>query len=248
MKRAIRYTSIGSRHRRSDSMDSIASFSDNRNTSKEFFFTNPGNKVINNRDDFCGRQEENSEKDYSAIRRRRITQDVPEISIAGNKYQRFSFYRLIDFFIRGSWLNITYIKGLMSGFLEGFSNRAWTVCVNEKFHRLHYWLAKQFLFVGKKGGIKYTGLDIFRGDGAEFFFDLVKAHSRSQRFEDDMNRNARPLDAWLAMLDIRIYADMFFKKFFIRHFIFSFAPKVYHSHRTLSTLGNDGDSKQVGEP
>ncbi|MBA3065018.1 hypothetical protein FP828_00830, partial [bacterium] len=223
---------------RLDSMKSIAAFLDNSDASKELFFGNPAEKIFDNSGDFADTQKIGPEKDDSAIRSSRVAQDISEVGIAGNKYKGFSFYKFVDFLVRGAGFDIADIQDFMAGFLEDFSNRTGAVCVNENFHGLHGRLDNQFLFVSQKSGIQHASIDIFCSNWAEFIFNLLKIHSGSQRFEYNMDGDTSAFNAGFSMLDFRVYADMFVNHFFMEHFSSSFTvlSKAYHILENLSSM------------
>jgi len=220
-----------------DSMESTAALLDNSNASKELFFGNPAEKIFDNSGNFADTQKIGSQKDDSTIRSSRITQDISEVRMAGNKYKGFSFDKFVDFLIRGISFNITDIYDFMTGILEDFSNRTRAVCVNENLHGLHSRLDNQFLFVSQKSGIQHTSIDIFCSNWAEFVFNLLKIYPGSQRFKYNMDGDTRTFNTGFSMLDFRVYADMFVNHFFMEHFGSSFTilSKAYHILDNLSS-------------
>ena len=232
----------------SKSMDSIAAFLDNSQAPEELFFGQPGNKVFDDCNNFSSRQKMNSQENDAAIRSNGIAQDISKISIAGNKYQRFSFYKLVNFLVSGAGLNIADIANIMTGFFKDISNGARAICIYKEFHGLFTRLANKLLLISKKCSVEYTGLNIFIGNGAVFFLDLFKIHPCCQRLENNMDRNTRPFDARFTMLNFRIYSNMLIKIGFVKHFIASFEPKLYHSAGKVSSaaqLPNSLDKEEV---
>jgi len=220
-----------------DFMESITALLDYRNTSKELIFTNTAKKIFDNCGDFANAQKIGPEKDNSTIGGSRIAQDISEVGIAGNKYKGFSFYKFINFLVRGADFDIADIRDFMAGILEDFSNRTGAVCVNENFHGLHGRLDNQFLFVSQKSGIQHASIDIFCSNRAEFVLNLLKIHSGSQRFEYNMDGDTSAFNAGFSMLDFRVYANMLVNHFFIEHFSSSFTvlSKAYHIMENLSS-------------
>ena len=220
---------------KSDFMESIAAFLDNSDTSKELFFGNPAEKIFDNSGNFADTQKIGPEKDDSTIRSSRIAQDISEVRIAGNKYKGLSFYKFVDFLIRGTGFNITDIHNLVPGFFKYISNRTGAVCINENFHGLHGRLDNQFLFVSQKGSVKDTGADILICKRSKFSFNIFGLHFDSQRFKYDIYRSACSLNARPSMLDSRVYADMLCNHLFGNHIISSMLSKAYHILENLSS-------------
>ena len=216
-------------------MYSVAALLDNSKASDQLFFRGLSDKIMNNFYYFLSGQKMDAQKDYSTIRRNRITQDVPKIRIASDKNRGFFFDELVNFFVRGGRFNIADIFNFVTSFLNGFSDRARAICINKKSHKLFGGLRDKLLLISQKRCVKYTGLDIFGCNRAKFLFDLFEIHSTgSQGLENYIYRRARAFDAGFSMLDIRIYTNMFFKSRFIDHFIFSFMVKLYHSVDNMS--------------
>ncbi|MBU1117328.1 MAG: tetratricopeptide repeat protein, partial [Bacteroidetes bacterium] len=77
--------------------DSITSLLSDYQTSQEILFRNTGKKIFDNGDDFINRKEMYSQENDSTLGGNRITQDIAEISIAGNKDERVFVYGFVDF-------------------------------------------------------------------------------------------------------------------------------------------------------
>ncbi|MBU0896232.1 MAG: HAMP domain-containing histidine kinase, partial [Candidatus Omnitrophica bacterium] len=114
--------------------DSITSLLSDYQTSQEILFRNTGKKIFDNGDDVINRKEMYSQENDSTLGGNRITQDIAEISIAGNKDERVFVYGFVDFLVRGPGVNVPNINDVMSQGFKMAGDASGTISVNEEFH------------------------------------------------------------------------------------------------------------------
>ena len=168
-------------------MDTITDFVYNGQRAKQISFRDFGEKILDNGNHFINGHQVETQKNYTASRVNTVSQDIREISIAGDQNKGIFLDELKDFIVRSVRVAITDILNSVASFTKHNAKGSRTISINEKFHGLSGY---EFLFVCKQGSVVNTSLNGFGCHRSKFFQDLVRIHSCCQSFEDDVNGGA----------------------------------------------------------